>query len=100
MELKDDTDTLKGDNAQEEDFNQMNRLLEKLYNKLDSPTALERVKTCIVWLFLEEKNALKNSVDSSNKRVILYNTFRHSGILVNDTDSQRLADLLGIQNYP
>lgn len=31
MELKDDTDTLKGDNAQEEDFNQMNRLLEKLY---------------------------------------------------------------------
>lgn len=100
MELKDDTDTLKGDNAQEEDFNQMNRLLEKLYNKLDSPTALERVKTCIVWLFLEEKNALKNSVHSSNKRVILYNTFRHSGILVNDTDSQRLADLLGIQNYP
>lgn len=100
MELKDDTDTLKGDNAQEEDFNQMNRLLEKLYNKLDSPTALERVKTCIVCLFLEEKNALKNSVDSSNKRVILYNSFRHSGIIVNDTDSQRLADLLGIQNYP
>lgn len=100
MELKDDTDTLKGDNAQEEDFNQMNRLLEKLYNKLDSPTALERVKTCIVCLFLEEKNALKNSVDSSNKRVILYNSFRHSGIIVTDTDSQRLADLLGIQNYP
>ena len=96
MELKDDTDTLKGDNAQEEDFNQMNRLLEKLYNKLNSPTAFERVKTCIVCLFL---NALKNSVHSSNERVILYNTFRHSGILVNDTDSQRLADLVGIQNY-
>lgn len=55
MELTDDTDTLKGESAQEEDFNQMNRLLEKLYNKLDSSTALERVKTCIVCLSLTEK---------------------------------------------
>lgn len=59
MELTDDTDTLKGENAQEEDFNQMNRLLEKLYNKLDSPTALERLKTCIVCLFLTEKTLLR-----------------------------------------
>ena len=98
MELRDDTDNHKEENAQEEDFNKMNRLLEKLYNKLGSQTALERVNICIVCLFLMEKTLLRTLVQFTTATSGSFNTFRQSGVLVDGTDSQWLAILVGMQN--
>lgn len=96
MELRDDADNHKEENAQEEDLNKMNRLLEKLYNKLGSQTALERVKICIVCLFLREKTLLRTQFTTATSGS--FNTFRQSGVLVDGTDSQWLAILVGMQN--